>query len=103
MLHRHERVEILCHDREVMGRARVALDAHGVRHDRLHVVPTDRVWLRDSAPTGVVIDAGRCRAGELGVQRVGEVRQLAATSKWAASWRAIAGLVTPRACPPRHR
>ena len=31
------------------------LDAHGARLDRirLHIVPTDRVWLRDSAPIGV--------------------------------------------------
>ena len=45
------------------GRARsahAALDAHGVRPDRvrLHIVPTDRVWLRDSAPTGVHDAAG---------------------------------------------
>ena len=36
------------------------LDAHAVRRDRvrLHVVPTDRVWLRDSAPTGVLDPSG---------------------------------------------
>jgi agmatine deiminase len=57
----HEPLEILCHSEEVMESARVALDAHGVRRDRwtLHVVPTDRVWLRDSAPTGVVDADGR--------------------------------------------
>ena len=52
-LHRHERVEILCHD---MGResARRTLAAHGVTTNvRIHVVPTDRVWLRDSCPTWV--------------------------------------------------
>ncbi|HWJ24606.1 MAG TPA: agmatine deiminase family protein [Gemmatimonadaceae bacterium] len=55
-LHPYERVEILCHDAQVADDARAALDAHGVRRDgyRLHVVPNDRVWLRDSAPTGVV-------------------------------------------------
>ncbi|HEY5617931.1 MAG TPA: agmatine deiminase family protein [Vicinamibacterales bacterium] len=55
-----EPVEILCHSREVTAGARLALDAHGVRHDRvaLHHVPTDRVWLRDSAPTGVIDTAG---------------------------------------------
>jgi agmatine deiminase len=49
----HETVEILCHSHDVMESARVALDAHAVRRDRirLHHVPTDRVWLRDSAPT----------------------------------------------------
>ena len=36
--------------------ARAALDAHAVRRDRVrtHIVPTDRVWLRDSAPMGVL-------------------------------------------------
>ena len=51
----HERVEILCHSRDVEAAAHEALTAHGVSPDRvrLHVVPTDRVWLRDSAPTAV--------------------------------------------------
>ncbi len=52
----HEPVEILCHSDEVRSSAEQALDAHAVLRDRvrLHVVPTDRVWLRDSAPTGVI-------------------------------------------------
>ena len=56
----YERVEILCHSSEVMQTARVALDAHGVRQERVafHEVPTDRVWLRDSAPTAVIDSAG---------------------------------------------
>jgi agmatine deiminase len=56
----HERVEILCDSLDVMESARLALDAHGVRRDRiaLHEVRTDRVWLRDSAPTGVIDSAG---------------------------------------------
>ena len=58
----HERVEILCHTEGVAEMARDHLDAHGVaeaRADRstigyrLHVVPNDRVWLRDSGATGV--------------------------------------------------
>jgi agmatine deiminase len=51
----HEPVEILCHSDDVRERAHVALAAHDVRLDRvrLHIVPSDRVWLRDSAPTGV--------------------------------------------------
>ena len=55
VLHRHERVEILCHTDDVREAAIEALDSHGVRGDnvRLHVVPNDRVWLRDSGPTGV--------------------------------------------------
>ena len=54
-LHRHERVEILCHDETVRSSAEAALDAHGVSASgyRLHLVPNDRVWLRDSAPTFV--------------------------------------------------
>jgi agmatine deiminase len=53
---RHETVEILCATEAAAAAARAALDAHTVGRDRyrLHVVPTDRVWLRDSAPTGVL-------------------------------------------------
>ena len=55
VLHRHERVEILCHDDAVAEAARTHLDAHGVRENfRLHVVPNDRVWVRDSGATGVL-------------------------------------------------
>ena len=55
-----EPVEILCQSDEVAASADEALRAHGARRDRvrLHVVPTDRVWLRDSAPTGAVDPAG---------------------------------------------
>ena len=54
-LHVHERVEILCHDQTVRRDAERALDAHGVDLSqlRLHIVPNDRVWLRDSAPSFV--------------------------------------------------
>jgi agmatine deiminase len=57
----HEPVEILCHSEAVEAAAGEALDAHRVRRDRvrLHVVPTDRVWLRDSAPTAVLDTSGR--------------------------------------------
>ena len=56
----HEPVEILCHSADVQRSARDVLAAHGVRSNRvrLHVVPTDRVWLRDSAPTGVLDPSG---------------------------------------------
>ncbi|HEX2716251.1 MAG TPA: agmatine deiminase family protein, partial [Gemmatimonadaceae bacterium] len=62
VLAEHERVEILCHTEGVAEMAREHLDAHGVREAtgdrrtsgfRLHVVPNDRVWLRDSGATGV--------------------------------------------------
>ncbi|MBA3670906.1 MAG: agmatine deiminase family protein, partial [Gemmatimonadaceae bacterium] len=50
----YERVEILCHDESVRQDASDTLAAHGVTANvRLHVVPNDRVWLRDSAPTFV--------------------------------------------------
>lgn len=54
-LHHHERVEILCHSESVRDDARAKLDAHGCdpRGYRLHLAPNDRVWLRDSGPTGV--------------------------------------------------
>ena len=53
--------------------------SHGVPADRvrLHIVPTDRVWLRDSAPIGVHDARRRRRLLVVGVQRLGEVRQLA--------------------------
>jgi agmatine deiminase len=55
VLHRHERVDILCVGVEAREEAGRVLLAHGVDLDRcsLHLVPTDRVWLRDSGPTGV--------------------------------------------------
>lgn len=59
VLHRHERVEILCHNDDVKAGAERVLAAHGVRSNyRLHVVPNDRVWLRDSAPTGIIGEDG---------------------------------------------
>jgi agmatine deiminase len=62
----HERVEILCHSAEVAEQARHHLEAHGVPEHgahphgfRLHVVPSDRVWLRDSGAATVVDGHGR--------------------------------------------
>ena len=57
----HEPVEILCQDDAVLESARTAIEAHAVRVDRvrLHVVPTDRVWLRDSAPIGAFDEQGK--------------------------------------------
>ncbi|MDB4887754.1 MAG: Porphyromonas-type peptidyl-arginine deiminase [Gemmatimonadetes bacterium] len=55
----YERVEILCHDDTVRASAEEHLSAHGVTANvRLHVVPNDRVWLRDSAPTFVRDETG---------------------------------------------
>jgi agmatine deiminase len=57
----HDRVEILCHDATVADTARTLLGAHGVKENgyRVHLVSSDRVWLRDSAPTAVVRADGR--------------------------------------------
>ena len=58
-LHRHERVEILCHDDAVREEAQRCLALHQVPSGyRLHVAPNDRVWLRDSGPTGVLNASG---------------------------------------------
>lgn len=59
-LHRSEPVHILCHSENVRAEAVRALEAHDVDADRctLHLVPTDRVWLRDSGPTGVYGPSG---------------------------------------------
>ncbi len=59
-LHTRECVEILCNDDGVCSRATAVLDAHGVAPSgyRLHTVRTDRVWLRDAAPTFVWTEDG---------------------------------------------
>ena len=63
-----EMVHVLCQDAAIQVQAQAALSAHGVAGDRymLHVVPTDRAWLRDSAPTAVIrgdeVGAGRTPA-----------------------------------------
>lgn len=55
----HERVDILCHSAAVRSSAKKCLTAHGVtKNVRLHLCPSDRVWLRDSAPTGVLAKDG---------------------------------------------
>ena len=64
----HEQVEILCHSDAVRASAQEALEAHGVRSDRvrLHHVPSDRVWLRDSAPIAVHDETGAVRLTDWG-------------------------------------
>jgi agmatine deiminase len=59
-LHTRERVEILCNDENVRAGAAAILAAHGVAQEgyRLHIASTDRVWLRDSAPTFVWAEDG---------------------------------------------
>ena len=60
ILHRTERVEILCHDESVRDAAAAHLRDHDVSGNYcLHIVPNDRAWLRDSAPTAVLGADGR--------------------------------------------
>lgn len=51
----HERVEILCQNETVRDSAITMLRAHDVAMQRVNLllVPTDRVWLRDSGPSFV--------------------------------------------------
>jgi agmatine deiminase len=55
VLARYEPVEILCASDDAAAEARRRLESQAARLDRirLHVLPTDRTWLRDSAPTAV--------------------------------------------------
>lgn len=63
VLAEHEHVRILCHDDATEEQAWHCLQMHEVRKSRyhLHRCPTDRVWLRDSAPTGVHLADGSVR------------------------------------------
>jgi agmatine deiminase len=64
VLAQSETVEVLCHDHLVKGDAIEKLAMHGVSAEQvcLHVVPTDRVWTRDSGPTVVHDAAGAPQA-----------------------------------------
>src|SRR6185295_17409506 len=58
VLAKHERVEILCHSPAVRDDARKKLGAAVVdkKAFRLHLVKSDRVWMRDSSPAWVAND-----------------------------------------------
>ncbi len=60
VLHRREPVHILCNGEAVREEAIAALRAHDVDLGRvtMHLVPTDRVWVRDSGGTGVLEPEG---------------------------------------------
>ena len=62
-LHGHEKVQVLCRDEGAKDRGSEQLRAHGVDLARVgfHLVPTDRVWTRDSGPTGVIGADGAMR------------------------------------------
>lgn len=96
----HERVEILCHDDNVRSDARDALDAHGVSENvRLHVVPNDRVWLRDSGPTGVIGDDGSVALMNWGFNAWAKYDNYARDAKIGEAFASITGL--PRIEPKR--
>lgn len=59
----HERVHILVHDEATEEQAWHCLKMHEVRESRIHLhqCPSDRVWLRDSGPTGVHLADGSVR------------------------------------------
>ena len=96
----HERVEILCHDDEVRAAAQAHLDAHGVtRNVRLHVVPNDRVWLRDSAPTFVHDERGAVQLMNWGFNAWAKYPNYARDAEVG---RAVERITTlPRVEPPR--
>jgi agmatine deiminase len=100
VLSRYERVEILCHDDAVRAAAREHLDAHGVdRNVRLHVVPTDRVWLRDSAPTFVHDARGHVQLMSWGFNAWAKYPNFARDAEIGRAIATIAGL--PRVEPTR--
>lgn len=100
VLAHHERVEILCHNDAVLYAAREHLDAHGVTSNvRLHVVPTDRVWLRDSAPTFVYDAQGRVALMNWGFNAWAKYPNFARDAEVGGAIERIAGL--PRIEPAR--
>ena len=90
----HERVEILCHDEQVREDAATVLASHGVdaASYRLHVVPNDRVWLRDSAPTTVLDDTGRVHLVNWGFNAWAKYDNYARDAKVGEAVARIAGL-----------
>ena len=99
-LHAYERVEILCHDEQVRDDAQHALDAHGVKGNyALHVVPNDRVWLRDSGATGVLDGDGRVVLANWAFNAWAKYDDYSLDSGIGAAMAAIAGL--PRVEPTR--
>ena len=95
-----ERVEILCHDDAVRDSAQEHLAAHGVTSNvRLHVVPNDRVWLRDSAPTFVRDDRGGVQLVNWGFNAWAKYPNFARDAEVGRAIERITGL--PRATPTR--
>ena len=100
-LHQFERVEILCHDEGVRENAQRILDAHGVRENfRLHTVPTDRVWLRDSGATGVIDRDGRVSLVNWGFNAWAKYSNYERDARVGEAMAAIAGLPLIRPTRP---
>ena len=96
----HERVEILCHDAAVHASAELHLAAHGVTENvRLHIVPNDRVWLRDSAPTFVHDDRGNTNLMNWGFNAWAKYPNFARDAEVGRAMERITGL--PRLEPTR--
>jgi agmatine deiminase len=100
-LAQYERVEILCHDESVRAAAQEHLSAHGVESNvRLHIVPNDRVWLRDSAPTFVHDASGRVQLMDWGFNAWAKYPNFARDAEVGRAIAAITGL--PRVVPTRR-
>ena len=96
----HERVEILCNDDGVRADAeRVLADHHVDANVRLHVVPTDRVWLRDSAPTFVHDESGAVQLANWGFNAWAKYPNFARDAEVGRAIEKITGL--PRVEPTR--
>ncbi|MEQ1693430.1 MAG: agmatine deiminase family protein [Gemmatimonas sp.] len=98
----HERVEIFCHDEAVRESARHALTMHDVDAAtyRLHVQPSDRVWLRDAGPTGVHRADGSVALVHWGFNAWSKYDNFALDTLIPAAVERITGL--PRVEPVRH-
>ena len=100
VLAQYERVEILCHDDAVRADAERQLAAHGVETNvRLHLVPNDRVWLRDSAPTFVHAGNGAVQLMNWGFNAWAKYPNFARDAKIGRAIERITGL--PRIAPVR--
>ena len=86
------------------GRGAICWRTEFATNYRLHVVPTDRVWLRDSGADGRHRRARRGCAGELAIHGLGEVPELRSAMRSSAPpSRTITGLPRDRAAPAGHR
>jgi len=102
VLSRYELVEILCQSREVRAAALATLSSHGVpaQRVRFHQVPTDRVWLRDSAPTSVHDSSGHVVLLDWHFNAWAKYENWRADAEVGAAVAAITGL--PREMPRRE-